>query len=119
MKKTSFILILTAFFSLYSFNLTCNPFFSTKPQKPILNRVSQTHVLYTLPSCPYCDKVLKFAKKNHIPLILKDITNPELKKELLLIGGKSQVPCLIVKQKALYESDEIIRYLEKNKAIKG
>ncbi|MDR2716000.1 MAG: glutathione S-transferase N-terminal domain-containing protein, partial [Coriobacteriaceae bacterium] len=30
---------------------------------------------------------------------------------LIKIGGKKQIPCLVIEGKALYESDDIIAYL--------
>ena len=33
---------------------------------------------------------------------------------LIEIGGKGQVPCLIIDGKALYESADIVRWLEEN-----
>ena len=34
--------------------------------------------------------------------------------ELIKIGGKSQVPCLVIDGKALYESLDIIEWFKKN-----
>jgi glutaredoxin 3 len=34
--------------------------------------------------------------------------------DLLEIGGKGQVPCLVIDGKPLYESSDIIRWLEAN-----
>ena len=71
--------------------------------------------LYYKPMCPYCRKVLNHLEQTQASLTLKDIeANPENEKELLSIGGKSQVPCLVIDGKALYESDDIIKYLEEN-----
>lgn len=53
------------------------------------------------------------SKQMDIPT--KDISqNPDLKDELVTIGGKSQVPCLVINGEALYESDDIIAWLEQN-----
>ena len=37
-------------------------------------------------------------------------------KELIQVGGKQQVPCLFIDGKPLYESLDIIRWLEENPA---
>jgi len=34
--------------------------------------------------------------------------------ELIAIGGKGQVPCLVIDGKAMYESDDIIVWLGQN-----
>lgn len=38
----------------------------------------------------------------------------QARQELVKIGGKQQVPCLIIDGKALYESDDIIAWLDEN-----
>lgn len=71
--------------------------------------------LFYRPMCPYCRKVLQFMEDNNITVKLKDITgNPEVIEELVTIGGKSQVPCLSIDGEALYESDDIIQWLNDN-----
>jgi len=34
--------------------------------------------------------------------------------ELIKIGGKSQVPCLVINGRALYESQDIIKWFDEN-----
>lgn len=71
--------------------------------------------LYYTPHCLYCGKVLAFMKQNNIELPLKDTSgNPAYREELHKIGGKTQVPCLVIDGKALYESSDIIRWLGEN-----
>lgn len=71
-------------------------------------------VLYIRNTCPYCQKVLRFLAENKINVEQKDISdNDELVQELINIGGKKQVPCLVVNDKALYESDDIIEWFKK------
>ena len=46
-------------------------------------------------------------------IIYKDIAqDPEAAKELVQVGGKQQVPCLFIDGKPLYESLDIISWLE-------
>ena len=53
--------------------------------------------------------------QNGIKIPLKDRdAKPENRQELIKIGGNPQVPCLIIDGKALYESDDIIEWLDKN-----
>ena len=71
-------------------------------------------VLYYNAACPYCAKVLNFMKKNDITLTLKNTSDFNTRQELVTIGGKGQVPCLLIDGKAMYESDDIINYLEES-----
>ncbi len=73
-------------------------------------------ILYYKPTCPFCRKVLDFIDKHSIVVPLKNITkSKEAKDELEHLGGKSQVPCLFIDGKALYESDEIVSWLKTHK----
>ena len=72
--------------------------------------------LYYYPACPYCRKVTRFIKKHKLKLELKNINkDKEAAKTLVEVGGKRQVPCLFIDGKPLYESDDIIKWLKKNK----
>ena len=71
--------------------------------------------LYKKDSCPYCLFVMKFIADNNIQVEMKDILqNQQALSELLEIGKKRQVPCLFIDGEALYESQDIIKWLEKN-----
>ncbi len=71
--------------------------------------------LYYRPSCPYCRKVLAFMEENNIQIPLKDVgASPDDRETLLTTGGKSQVPCLFIDGRPLYESDDIIAWLKDN-----
>lgn len=75
-------------------------------------------VLYYLPWCPYSQKVLDYLKQIHRTLPMKNLQyDMKSKEELRKIGGKSQVPCLLINGKALYESSAIIYWLSQNKSI--
>ena len=71
--------------------------------------------LYILESCPYCKKVMDYCKTNSIKFHKFDIINKDNLEKLTLLGGKEQVPFLYNEetQEKLYESEEIINYLEK------
>ena len=72
-------------------------------------------VLYYKPTCPFCHKVLRFLKEKNIQVLLKNILEDSTnRQELLKIGGKIQVPCLVIDGKALYESGDIIDWFRKN-----
>ena len=72
--------------------------------------------LYHFQGCPYCARVRDFLTKEGITVPMKDThANAAYREELLKIGGKSQVPCLIVDGKAIYESLNIIEWIKKNR----
>ncbi len=86
----------------------------------VSSMISATNLtLYVLPRCPYCIKVERFIDEHDIKNIeTKNIEDAANREELISIGGKKQVPCLVHDNKALYESDDIINWL-KNNAIKA
>lgn len=66
-------------------------------------------VLYKFDSCPFCLKVQRFLKERQIEVPVRDVLfDKEAKTDLLRIGGKTQVPCLIIDGQPLYESNDII-----------
>ena len=70
-------------------------------------------VLYHFASCPYCIKVREYLKHRHIVIPMRDILlDPDALDQLISVGGKQQVPCLVVGGKALYESQDIIMWFE-------
>ena len=69
--------------------------------------------LYMRPTCPYCQKVIRFMNENKINIPLKDITNEAHRQTLIKIGGKQQIPCLFIDGKAMYESDDIVQWIKK------
>ncbi len=75
-------------------------------------------ILYVKTHCPYCEKVLARAKELGITLQEKNIAQMEYLDELMQKGGKRQVPFLVDDEGgvSLYESDDIIRYLEARRA---
>ncbi len=71
--------------------------------------------LYHSQSCSYCARVRDFLTKKKIDVPMKDThQNPAYRDELIKIGGKAQVPCLVIDGKALYESMDIIEWFKKN-----
>jgi len=70
---------------------------------------------YYMDTCPYCQKVLKYLQQNDIDIPRKNtMESNESRKELLQVGGKTQVPCLVIDGKALYESEDILKWLKQN-----
>lgn len=70
-------------------------------------------VLYKFDACPYCQRVLAFLRQHPIPVTYKDIhATPAFREELVALGGKGQVPCLSIDGEPLYESSDILSYLQ-------
>ena len=71
-------------------------------------------ILYVKTNCPYCEKVRARAGELNIPLEERNIAQMEYLDELMEKGGKRQVPFLFDAEHgvSLYESDDIIAYLE-------
>lgn len=72
-------------------------------------------VLYYKPTCPYCQKVLSFMKEHDITVPLVNVdAEAGARQTLAEQGGKVQVPCLFIKGRPLYESDDIIAWMNQN-----
>ncbi len=74
------------------------------------------HTLYVKTGCPYCSKVLNFAKANRIDFDLRTIADDAVAAELIKRGGKRQVPYLVDSERnvEMYESDDIVAYLREH-----
>ncbi|MBU0468895.1 MAG: glutathione S-transferase N-terminal domain-containing protein [Candidatus Omnitrophica bacterium] len=72
--------------------------------------------MFFKPTCPFCLKVIDYIGVNGISVDLSDINDNDNASELVKIGGKRQVPCLLIDGKPLYESDNIIDWFKNNKA---
>lgn len=87
-------------------------------KRQILAREKPQLLLYYLPWCPYCQKVLDYLKQTHRTVPTKNLQqDTKGKDDLRRIGGKMQVPCLIIDGKAMYESAAIIQWLSQNRDI--
>ncbi len=74
--------------------------------------------LYTIQGCPFCAKVLR--KADELGLTegkeFRIIDAPHGSKEreqLIALGGQSMVPFIVDGDVKMYESDDIVAYLEK------
>ena len=72
--------------------------------------------LYQKETCPYCQKVRMRMTELDLDYICRNVPNDNSKKAALLtkLGGEVQVPFLVDTDNnvAMYESDDIIKYLE-------
>ncbi|MBR1599767.1 MAG: glutathione S-transferase N-terminal domain-containing protein [Lachnospiraceae bacterium] len=76
--------------------------------------------LYMFETCPYCRKVLNSIEKSgRTDVELHNIHKSEEDRLTLIeVGGKQQVPCLFIDGKPLYESDDIVDWLEAHPQMK-
>lgn len=81
--------------------------------------IMEKKILYHMTMCPFCKKVTRFIEKNNIEDIeLRDIKEkPEYQEELLDKGGIDQVPMLLIGDKPMYESGDIIQFLREEYGI--
>ena len=72
--------------------------------------------LYKFDTCPYCVRVFKTIKRlGRTDIEMHDVMENEADfKRLMSVGGKDQVPCLFIDGVPLYESLDIIDWLEKH-----
>lgn len=71
--------------------------------------------LYTFDSCPYCQRVYRVVERLEVPLRYRNVLEDEsAAAKLVAVGGLDQVPCLFIDGKPLYESADIIAFLEEN-----
>ncbi len=69
--------------------------------------------LYKKDNCPYCQRVYEALARLDVRVRMRDIRRePGAVDELVRVGGKRQVPCLFVDGKPLYESADIVRFLD-------
>ena len=70
--------------------------------------------LFKKDTCPYCKKVMSYiASTGRSDILYRDIIKEQEAEETLIrVGGKRQVPCLFIDGKPLYESLDIIQWLE-------
>lgn len=103
--------------------VTCSALFDEQIKRDKLaqqkaDRIANSLTLYTLNTCPYSAKVQRHLHHLNVSPTVKNLKRCHIyQKELLAGGGRAQVPCLRIesadKTQWLYESDDIIRYLDK------
>lgn len=78
------------------------------------------YALYQFHACPFCVKVRRAMQRLNLPIELRDAkAEGPFREELKQQGGEVKVPCLRIEQadgsvEWMYESSDIIAYLEKN-----
>jgi len=82
-----------------------------------IDRETAEMAIYEYRGCPFCMKTRRALRRLNLNIELRDaLNNAEYKKDLLELGGKSQVPCLRISvnddDNWMYESSDIIDFLE-------
>ena len=71
--------------------------------------------LYYRPTCPFCIRVLDFMDRQGVTIPLIDISQDrDAAATLSEVGSKQQVPCLFIDVKPLYESSDIISWIDEH-----
>jgi glutaredoxin len=87
-------------------------------EQAVVDEKTRKLVLYQFRTCPFCIKTRRAIKRLSLNIEMRDAQHDmQSREELLNGGGKIKVPCLKITSEAgevqwLYESDEIIAYLE-------
>jgi len=70
-------------------------------------------VLYKFDACPYCLRVMRALKKLDVAVTLRDtMREPDARDALISATGRTQVPCLFIDGEPLFESADIVAWLE-------
>lgn len=83
-----------------------------------VNKEAAALALYQFHACPFCVKTRRAMHRLNVPVALHDAkADPQAREQLLAGGGEVKVPCLRIEEAGgtrwMYESSEIIAYLEK------
>lgn len=72
--------------------------------------------LFKFDACPYCRKVMNYIEQSgRKDIVFRDIRKEENSRQRLIsTGGKEQVPCLFIHGTPLYESLDIISWLQEH-----
>ncbi|MGS0534775.1 glutaredoxin family protein [Pseudoalteromonas sp. SaAl2] len=87
-------------------------------EQAMLDQTTSHFKLYQFKACPFCVKVRRAIKRQGLKVDTRDAKNNHgYRQELLEQGGKIKVPCLRIEENGqvnwLYESNDIIAYLDK------
>ena len=82
-----------------------------------VEREAAALALYQFEACPFCVKTRRAMHRLNVPVVLRDAKHDPVAREALQTGGgRVKVPCLRIEEAGgtrwMYESDDIIAYLE-------
>jgi glutaredoxin len=101
------------------FSFLTNPKKAKRPQdlQVQVDQLSASLSLYQFYACPFCVKVRRSLRRLNMPVATVNAQQQENREALLQGGGRVKVPCLRIvengEEKWLYNSKDIISYLEK------
>lgn len=111
-------IIMTPFMLLWEKTTTPEGVVRQPEAQQSVDRQCKTLALYQFSACPFCLKVRRELSRLSLTVALLDAQNhPQHREALLQGGGRVKVPCLKIADgqggvQWLYESSEIIRYLQ-------
>ncbi|MGD8547305.1 MAG: glutaredoxin [Thiohalophilus sp.] len=112
-------LIMGPFMLLYEVLTTPRGIQRAPEQQEAIDMQTRQLALYQFRTCPFCIKVRRTIKRLSLNIELRDARNDPVHRTALLEGGgQIKVPCLRIneedgKERWLYESNEIIDYLQR------
>ena len=87
-------------------------------QQNLVDQKTESLKLYEFYACPFCIKTRRAIKRLSLNIETRNAQKGNFRKELEHNGGKVQVPCLRIDYSGevswLYESNDIIKYLDKH-----
>ena len=89
----------------------------TESDQEKINEEVKSIKLYQFYACPFCIKTRRVIKRLNLPIETRNAQSGQYRAELLAGGGEVKVPCLKIESNEgvqwMYESADIIQYLEK------
>ena len=89
----------------------------TESDQEKINEEVKSIKLYQFYACPFCIKTRRTIKRLNLPIETRNAQSGQYRAELLAGGGEVKVPCLKIESDEgvqwMYESADIIQYLEK------
>ena len=89
----------------------------TESDQEKINEEVKSIKLYQFYACPFCIKTRRTIKRLNLPIETRNAQSGQYRAELLAGGGEVKVPCLKIESDEgvqwMYESTDIIQYLEK------
>jgi glutaredoxin len=100
---------------IFLFFLLTSPLSSPPPNVHYEIRAKPALVLYYTHYCPYSRQVLTYLKEINKTVLMKNVAEDEAAKiELKTLGGKLEVPCLLIDGTPFYNSAVIIDWVSQH-----
>jgi glutaredoxin 3 len=72
-------------------------------------------ILYKINACPYCKVVQRAIAKHNVDIELRDTKKvSHWRRDLKRRTGRTQVPCLFIDGQPMFESNDIVSWLNNN-----